>query len=46
MSKEESEDDSEEKSEGESIFVEGEFFHDSIGVSYFLPKKRCKNCDD
>jgi hypothetical protein len=45
MSKEASEETDDELEEG-SIFMEGEFFHDSIGVSYFLPKKRCQNCND
>ncbi len=32
--------------EDESVFVDCEVVHDSIGVSYFLPRKKCKNCDD
>jgi hypothetical protein len=36
----------EEQQEENDIFMDGEFIHDSIGVSYFLPRKRCKSCDD
>ncbi|MBI3860210.1 MAG: hypothetical protein HY296_08305 [Thaumarchaeota archaeon] len=32
--------------ENSVMFVECEIIHDSIGVTHFLPPKRCKNCDD
>ncbi len=36
----------EEESENHGMFVDCEIYHDSIGVTHFLPPKRCKNCDD
>ena len=36
----------EESEESEGMFVEVEIYHDSIGVTHFLPPMRCKNCDD
>lgn len=29
----------------ESIFEDYEVIHDGLGISYFLLRKRCKNCD-
>jgi hypothetical protein len=37
---------SQEESDDEGMFVDCEVVHDSIGVSHFLPPRRCKNCDD
>ncbi len=38
---------SEEESSGDDgMFADVEIYHDSIGVTHFLPPKRCKNCDD
>lgn len=34
------------ESEDEGMFVDCEVVHDSIGVTHFLPPKRCKNCED
>jgi hypothetical protein len=36
----------EKESEDEGMFVDCEIYHDSIGVTHFLPPKRCRNCDD
>jgi hypothetical protein len=37
---------SHEESEDEGAFVDCEVVHDNIGVTRFLPPRRCKNCDD
>ena len=37
---------SQEESEDKGMFVDCEVVHDSIGVTYFLPLKMCRNCDD
>lgn len=35
-----------EKQKDEGMFVDYEIVHDSIGVTHFLPPRRCKNGDD
>ena len=35
-----------EKKRTEGPFVDCEVVHDSIGVTHFLPPRRCKNCDE
>jgi hypothetical protein len=35
-----------EKSTVPEAFVDYEVIHDSIGVTHFLPPKRCRNCED
>jgi hypothetical protein len=37
---------SEEESEDEEMFVDCEVIHDSIGVTHFLPPRKCKRCED
>jgi hypothetical protein len=34
------------KEQKNSMFVDVEIVHDSIGVTHFLPPKRCDNRDD
>lgn len=36
----------EDESDGEDPFVDCEIVNDGIGITHFLPPKRCKNCDD
>jgi hypothetical protein len=35
-----------EKKRIEGPFVDCEVVHDSIGVTHFLPPRRCRNCDE
>jgi hypothetical protein len=35
-----------EGSESDDLFQNYEAVHDGIGVTHWLPPKRCKNCDD
>ena len=37
---------SQEEPKDEGMFVDCEVIHDSIGVTHFLPPKRCRNCGD
>jgi hypothetical protein len=36
---------SDEDSEEEGPFADYEIFHDGLGITHFLPPKRCRNCD-
>jgi hypothetical protein len=37
---------SKEKKRDGGIFVDCEVVHDSIGVTHFLPPRKCESCDD
>lgn len=34
------------ESDDEESFVDCKVVHDGIGITHFLPPKKCKSCDD
>lgn len=35
-----------EEKESEGMFMDGEVVIDGLGITHFLPPKKCANCDD